>query len=167
MNILARALLVLALLVPSLASASVTGTATPESRAEATRLLGALDMQALLDKSIDVSIDALVQGQPALAPYRGVMKTFFGKYMSYESLKPQLVEIYAQAFTASELKELGAWYASPTGKKAMQVMPGLMQAGSELGRKQIEAHMPELQKMVMDEGARLKAASGAAAKPAQ
>jgi len=161
MKTLARALLLAALLLPSLANAA----ATPESRAEATRLLDSLDMQTLLDRTITVSIDSLVQSKPELDPYRGVMTDFFRKYMSFESLKPQMVEIYADAFTAEELHQIRDWYSSPTGKKAMQVMPSLMQAGSEIGRKQVEAHMPELQKMVQEQAERLKAAQDAAAKP--
>jgi len=162
MKSLARALLVLALFLPSLAFAQ----ATTESRAEATRLLETLDMQALLDKSIAISIDSLVQGKPELEPYRKVMTDFFHKYMSYESLKPRMIDIYAEAFTAKELVEIREWYQSPTGKKAMLIMPSLMQKGSELGRQAVEAHMPELQKMVQDEAARLDAAAKAQPKPA-
>jgi hypothetical protein len=156
MKTLAQALLALALLLPSLARAE----ATPESRAEAARLLDSMDLQAMLDKSITVTMDSLLATKPELQPYRGVMLEFFHKYMSYESLKPQMTDIYADAFSAKELAEIRGFYESPTGRKALQLMPSLMQAGSEMGKKRVEEHMPELVKMVQDEAERLQKASG-------
>jgi hypothetical protein len=119
-------------------------------------MLDAMDMQGTLDKVIEVSIDSQVKAQPALEPYRGVLQEFFRKYMSYESLKPRMIEIYAEAFSAQELAEIRAWYASPTGRKALKLMPSLMQKGAEVGQQQVEAHMPELLKMVQDQTDRLK-----------
>src|SRR6185436_14175284 len=112
MKILARAVLVLALFLPGLASAQ----ATPESRAEAVKLLEALNMRSMMDQMINLTLDSQLEAKPELKPYRGVMMKFFEKYMSYDSLEPQMVEIYAGAFTAKELAEIRAWYASPTGK---------------------------------------------------
>ena len=158
MKSLARALLALALAFPALACAQ----ATPESRAEAARMLDTMDMNATLQKSIDIALDAQLKAQPALEPYRGVMLDFFSKYMSYEALKPKLVEIYAEAFTATELAEIRSFYASPTGHKALDVMPTLMQKGGDIGREQIEAHLPELLKQVQDQTDRINAAKPAA-----
>jgi hypothetical protein len=152
MKHIARALLALALFLPTLALAQ----ATAESRAEAGKMLDAMDMQGTLDKIIEVSIDSQLKAQPALEPYRPVLQEFFRKYMSYASLKPKMVEIYAEAFTAQELAEIRAWYAGPTGRKALKVMPSLMQKGAEIGQQQVEAHMPELVKMVQDQTDRLK-----------
>jgi hypothetical protein len=163
MNLFARALLALALLLPQAAFAA----ATPESRVEAERLLQTLDMQKTLDEAIRVNLDAQVKAQPELAPFRQVMLDFFSKYMSYESLKPQLVETYAEAFTAKELQEIRVFNESPTGRKAMQLLPTLMAKGAEIGQKQVEAHLPELLKMVRDEAEKLKQqeAAPAAKKP--
>ena len=153
MTLIPRALLAVLLCLPSLAFAA----ATPESRAEAARMLDEMDMKAALDRVIEVSLDAQVKTQPALEPYRGVMLEFFRKYMSYEALKPRMVDIYAESFTAQELAEIRTWYASPTGRKAMQLMPSLMQKGAEMGQEQVQAHMAELLKMVQDQTDRMKA----------
>jgi hypothetical protein len=157
MKLFARALLVVALCLPTFAHAA----ATPESLAAATRLLESMDMQATLDKSIELALDMQIKAQPALEPYRGVMEEFFHKYMSYEALKPQLAQQYAEVFTAAELDELTKFYASPTGRKALELVPSLMQKGGEIGQAQVEAHMPELLKMIQDQTDRMKAAEPA------
>lgn len=158
MNTLARALLVLALSFPAFAHAG----ATPESRLEAERLLAAIDMQKTLDAAIALNVDAQVKAQPELAPFRQVMLDFFHKYMSYEALKVQLVEAYAEAFTADELKQIRAFNESPTGRKAMSLLPSLMAQGAEIGQKQVEAHLPELTRMVQEKAAELEQERGKA-----
>lgn len=155
MNILIRTLLALCLLLPGYAQAQ----ATDASRAEATRLLDALDMQATLDQTLELSLDAQIATNKELAPYRAVMLGFFRKYMSYESLKPQLVTIYAEAFSAAELAEIRAWYQGPTGRKAMRILPSLMQKGSEMGQSLVQAHLPELLQLIQAESERQKAAA--------
>ena len=157
MKSLLRALLVLVLCLPSFALA--------EQRKEAALLLDQIDMQATLDQSISLSLDAQISSQPQLAPYRETMLAFFRKYMSYESLKADLVRIYEEAFSEKELAQLRAFYATPIGKKSLQLMPSLMAKGAELGQKRVEAHIPELTKMIQEQTERLKGEGEAEAKP--
>ena len=153
MKSLLRALLVLALCLPSVALAD------QPARKEAALLLDQIDMQATLDQSIALSLDAQIKSQPQLGPYRETMLEFFRKYMSYESLKADMIQIYEEAFTEQELAELRAFYATPTGRKSLELMPSLMAKGAEMGQKRVEAHIPELTKMIQDQTDRLKAAA--------
>jgi hypothetical protein len=43
------------------------------------------------------------------------------------------IRIYAKYFTESELEDLTAFYASPTGRKSIEVMPHLLREGMEAG----------------------------------
>lgn len=89
-----------------------------------------------------------VQQNPTLAPYEAVMREFLGKYMSWDSLKADLIKIYAEEFTASELAELNKFYQSPVGKKTVQKMPALMTKGAQIGTQRVQEHMAELQAAV-------------------
>jgi hypothetical protein len=43
------------------------------------------------------------------------------------------IRIYAKYFTEAEIVDLNAFYATPTGRKSMEVMPQLMREGMEAG----------------------------------
>lgn len=49
-------------------------------------------------------------------------------------LMDQMVPIYAKYFTHAEIKDLLAFYGTPTGKKAIAVLPQVMNECSEVGR---------------------------------
>ena len=127
-------------------------------QAEAARLLDAMDMQATLDASIEMTMDSQLAANPALAPYRAVMLDFFRKYMSYQSLKADLAAIYADMFTEEELAAIRAFQESPVGKKATHLQPQLMQRAGELGQQRVQANLSELTRMIEAETARIKAA---------
>jgi hypothetical protein len=156
MKILPRALLAFALCVSAFALPALALAQQP-ARTQAAALLDELDMQATLDQTIVVTLDAQIKAQPQLAPYRQTMLDFFRKYMSYESLKPDMIKIYEEAFTEQELSELRAFYSTPVGRKSLAVVPSLMGKGAEMGQKRVEEHLPELAKMIQEQTDRLKA----------
>lgn len=82
--------------------------------------------------------------------------------MRSESLKPDLVELYAGEFTAAELKDARQFYSSTTGRKFIASMPRLMTLGASLGSAQVQKHMPELEQMIKDGAAGIQAAQPAA-----
>jgi len=130
--------------------------ADSDSRKEAENMLDMLGMESTLEQSIDQTLNIQLQQNPALVPYRDVMKKFFQKHMSYQSLKPDMVNIYAESFTASELREIIAFYSTPTGRKTIDQMPKLMSKGGRIGAKRVEDNIQELQQMIQDEAARIQ-----------
>jgi len=58
------------------------------------------------------------------------------RLMSYrDAMIDDFAVIYAQRFTAEELEAVTDFYQSPTGQKFIEAMPGLMQAGAQIGMK--------------------------------
>ena len=58
------------------------------------------------------------------------------KFTSYkEELLNDFALLYAETFTAEEMKEVADFYRSGTGAKFITAMPVLMQKGSEIGMK--------------------------------
>jgi len=150
MNITAKVMLVLSLLFSGVALAD------DDAKVEAEKLLEVLNTKVTMDATIATMLDAQIKQNPQIAPYKHVMLAFFAKYMSYESLKPDLISIYSTEFTASELKAAREFYSTPAGKKFIASMPKLMGLGAKLGGDRVQEHMPELLKAVEDEAARLQ-----------
>jgi hypothetical protein len=135
----------LCLFVPLAARA---GEASPSHIQAAEELFRTMKIDILLDQTIDTILKAQVAQNPDLANVQDVIRQFLGKYMSWEVLKPQMVAIYTDAFTEAELREVNAFYNTPTGQKAITVLPGLMQKGMAIGQKTMQEHLPELQEEI-------------------
>lgn len=136
--------------------------ASDEGKVEAEKLLAVLDLQAAMDQSMLMALEGQIGNNPELVPYKDVVLAYMRKYMSYESLKPELIELYAGEFTASELREARQFYSSTTGRKFIASMPRLMTLGASLGSAQVQQHMGELNQMIKDETARIEAAQAGA-----
>lgn len=115
--------------------------AAPAShRAAAESLLSQMDMDKVLSQSIDQTLKAQVQANPAIATYEPQMRAFFAKYMSWASMKDDMINIYMGEFSEEELKQLGAFYQTPVGKKAIERLPALLAKGAEMGQKRVQEH---------------------------
>ena len=117
-------------------------------RAAAEELLRALGMERTLQASVDQMLDVQLKAQPKLAPLRPVMRRFFAKHLSWAGSKDDLITIYAEEFTESELAEITAFYRTPVGKKTVEKLPVLMGKGAQLGISRVQANQLELQQMI-------------------
>ena len=138
---------VLSLLIGAIAFFQPATTRADEAshRKAAESLFGLMEMETLVSQSVDEMLAMQVQQNPALAPFQAQMKAFLNKYMSWASMKDDMTKIYTAEFSESELKELGKFYETPLGKKAVRKMPALMAKGAEIGQKRVQDHLPELQ----------------------
>lgn len=130
------------------------------SKKEAELLLNTLGLDQVLQQTINQMLDLQLQQNPALLPYKQVMLQFFNKYMSYDSLKGEMVTIYSETFSAPELKQINTFYQSPVGKKTIEKMPELMAKGGQIGAKRVQEHLPELQEMIKVESERIQKLQG-------
>jgi hypothetical protein len=152
MNPLKAALFAAALLTGSLAIAAPD----EESMKQAEKLLTAIGMEQTLTQLTAQMVDAQAQQTPALAPFKPIMLEFFSRYISFQSLKPELVKAYAEGFTTEELKELNAFYGSALGKRALVEIPAIMSKVTQTGTTQVQANIGDLQAMLEAEAKRMK-----------
>jgi len=136
-------------LVSTLEAADENAGGNHQKAAE--QMLTLMDTEMLMKRSMDEMLKAQIQANPMIAPYEGVMKQFFAKHMSFDSLKADLVKIYMDAFTEKELQEMNAFYQTPAGRKAVQSMPVLMGKGAQIGAQRVQQNMPELQSAIAEE----------------
>lgn len=130
---------------------TATSAPTPISashRQAAETLLTLIYPAGSFDKLVDQMLDAQLKQRPEAAAIEPEMRAFFSKYMSWNSLKGDMVEIYSRNFTEPELREISKFYQTPTGRKMSSVLPQLMQSGMEIGQKRVQEHLPELQEAI-------------------
>ena len=92
--------------------------------------------------------DIQVQQKPSLEPYKQTILDFLNKHLNYKILKPDLIKIYTDAYTARELKEINVFYGTPTGKKSLRITPLLTAKGSQLRAQKVQQNMHELTEMI-------------------
>lgn len=108
----------------------------------------ALDMEKTTNEGIDQMIDMQIKTNPALAEKRDAFKKFMQKHMSWSSLKEDYLKIYMSEFTEAELKDMTAFYRTPTGKKVAAKQNVIMMKSSQLGQDRMQANMQELIEMM-------------------
>lgn len=125
-----------------------TVTPSPGAVKAATELMQVMHADKTLRDAISAAFDVQTQSNPDMAPYRGVLQEFADKYVTWDVMGPQLTATYAQIFTESELKDLIAFYKSPTGQKLASQQATLAARGQAIGLQAVQAHQGELADMI-------------------
>ncbi|MBP8131608.1 MAG: DUF2059 domain-containing protein [Candidatus Hydrogenedentes bacterium] len=133
----------------ALGAGSVSVIAAVDAHRDAAeQVVTLIQMDRLIEQSYEQMVDAQILGNPELKPYRELLLEFFRKYMNWETLKEDILNLYVQTFTEAELQDLIVFYSSETGQKTIQVMPELLRRGAEIGVQRVQEHLPELEKML-------------------
>jgi hypothetical protein len=77
-----------------------------------------------------------------------VIKMFTETFDAPGGVLDRLVPLYANTFTHQEIREILAFYQSPTGKKAVAALPQLMQEGQKIGQGLAREVAPELNRRI-------------------
>ena len=110
-------------------------------------------------------IDAQIKTNPAMAPYADIMHTWIAHVLQDIDLQGIVVKLYMESFSEAELRDLITFYRTPTGKKALTVMPQLMQKGMTIGMEKAQEHTAELQELIAMRKQELAADKPGATKP--
>jgi hypothetical protein len=147
-----------------------TPTPTPNAAAHAAaarELFKALKLQAGISDTANAMIDSEIGRNPGLTPYREVMVAWLKKYMTWEAMEPELLKMYTEAFSESELKQMAVFYGSPAGQKSLEKLPEMMQRTAMAGARISQPHQDELRAAMEARSEELKkqAAGGAPGGP--
>jgi hypothetical protein len=145
---MARRLLIVACLL--LLSASVTRAQTPEpgamtaARSLVTTMKLADQYKALLPGILLGLKPTLTQDRPEIErDYEAMMPMIADAFTPYyASMVDAIATVYANNFTAAELREIETFYRQPVGQKMLAKMPAISQqalaVGQEISRKATE-----------------------------
>ena len=145
---------------------------SPAQSAAALELFKAIKLESSLPNTSAAMIDSEINRNPAMAPYRDTMLNWLKKYMTWNSMLPELTRLYVDTYSEAELKELAAFYRTPTGQKSLTKMPELMQKTAMIGAKLGQEHSEELKtamnarrEELMKQQEKAQATAGAAKTP--
>lgn len=129
--------------------------ADAETTKASEELIETMDMGRLIHKSIESTLETqmghfLEMGIPreGVAELKEAMLGFMKDVMNWDDLKPEFIRIYAESFTVAELRDLSAFYKTPTGKKSLEKMPELMNKGMAMGQERMMTRQEDLQKLI-------------------
>ncbi|MEM7082062.1 MAG: DUF2059 domain-containing protein, partial [Pseudomonadota bacterium] len=77
--------------------------------------------------------------------------------ISYEAMKEPMVQIYAKAFSETEIYQIVEFYKTPVGQLTVERMPIIMQEVSKLTQQQMIDLMPKIDQMAMEFAERVAA----------
>ncbi len=129
---------------PAAPAAPTAAPISPAHNAAVQELFGEMKLKTELQRLPDAKINSEISRNPGLAPFRDVMVNWLKKYLTWDAMAPQLTKLYAETFSEAELKEMAAFYKTPTGQKAMAKMPELTQRSAIICAQIGQAHSDEL-----------------------
>jgi hypothetical protein len=141
-------ILVLAALLAPLARAE-------DSLSLASQLLDINGTATFVQQSLEAGVKPYLnnmraQGAPAdlVESIHVEARNFFAENFKWDAAKPEIAKIYAAAFTEAELRDMIAYYKSPTGQKAVEKLPDVTQQAMARALSGVQAHMPDFQQRV-------------------
>jgi len=126
---------------PGPVSTAGPSTATPEQRALATELVQLVQSEATYRATLDRMTEQMMptmeaqskaNGKPLPDDFRKRFKAVLLEVVPYQELVEWSSGLYAERFTAAELRDLIAFYKTPLGQKISLILPEMM---GEVGRK--------------------------------
>jgi len=69
------------------------------------------------------------------------------KELSWDKMKEQYINLYSETFTEPELKDIIAFYKSPSGQAFIKKQPEIMKRSMELTSQMVSRIMPKIQEM--------------------
>lgn len=70
--------------------------------------------------------------------------------LNWEKLEPLFIEVYRSNFTEAEIRDLVAFYRSPTGATLVKKMPGVMQQSMQIVQQRMIPIMQQAQQTIRD-----------------
>jgi hypothetical protein len=139
--------LCLAVLLPS----QTAGAGDESAREQVETLFRLTQMEEKVQASVDSVVQMELRRNPHLQGQRETLESFLQKYIGWQALKEDIAGMYLRTFSAQELKEMNAFYITPTGQKVINVVPQLVQQRNELAMQRLQGHIDELKQLIATE----------------
>ena len=75
---------------------------------------------------------------------KNIYRAWFHQDIDRESMKKQMVDLYAGAFSQVEIEEITKFYQTPAGQKFLQKSPELMKLGGQIGMQEGQKKQQQL-----------------------
>jgi len=123
---------------------------TPAShRQAAMRVIEISGLKAAYGEMIEISLQSMLKVNPSLAQFEEGFREFFAKYANYEAIVPDFAELYMRVFDELQLRQVEAFYHTPTGQLVVSKLSKIMQEGGKIGERKVQEHQKELIEILM------------------
>lgn len=128
---------------------SLDHASTPAThRQAAVQLLSEAGVETAMVTMEEIVLRQQVELHPILKPYESVLREFFDKYISYNALRDDIAELYMGQFNELQLRQMIAFYQTPTGRLTVHELPKVLELATTLAKRKVEDHMSELKQML-------------------
>jgi uncharacterized protein len=173
MKLITRVLLALLFFTPLFAHADQTS-----KQAKVEELLQLTHMDRLMSQMLDQMTErmkASAEQQAAKMEFTPEQKTAYddfqqklsqllGSYLSWEKMKPVMVQVYSETYTDEELDGILTFYRSPAGQAMVAKSPQLMSKTMTAMTEQMSTLQPQVQQLTKDFAAQMEKTAPAPAK---
>ena len=140
--------LVTFLLILSLIASSTISIAMPSSHKDAA--IEYLKAQYAIESTQKVALflfELKIQRNPDLSSFRDIITKWVKKHYTWENLSPAMIKVAMDTFTDIALREMTAFYKTPTGKKLLKKNPEHMRESGKITTIVFEKYKADLNKM--------------------
>lgn len=110
----------------------------------ATQLIGLADLQGAAMAGVTVMLDQQIESSPEIAPYRNLLEEWVRDVFNSPDATTAFARVYAETFTERELRDMIAFYQTPTGQRMVAEQGAIAMAGSRIGEELAQAHAGDL-----------------------
>lgn len=151
-----RAKLITAALAAFIAFSAFAGVKEDLSK----EMLKLMDMQKMMEQVISQvqqmqmtqmkQLNIPEQDQEKVAEFQRKLNAKLAEAISWDKLEPEYVKLFSEVYTEEELKAIVGFYKTPAGQSMLKKQPLLMQKSMVISQKNIQAAMPEIQRMTQE-----------------
>ena len=116
-----------------------------ESAKELLTFLRAKERMTVMVKQI---VAVQIERDPRLGQFQPQIQEFVMKHMAWDSLEPEIVGKYKEAFSEVELREILAFYKSETGRKALANMERILRLAASSRNEVMRSNAAELRELI-------------------
>ena len=117
-------------------------------RQEVQKLFQLTRMEQKIDESVDTILALQLRQNPSLVSHEAIVREFLEQNIGWESIRAGLEDMYMRAFSEQELREMNAFYITPTGQKVIERLPMLVQERNAVSLQRLQRNIGDLQQRV-------------------
>jgi hypothetical protein len=142
-------------------------------RAKSEQLVALMHMDKMMGQMVDAvkaqidqAMNQSVDKQSMTPKQQAIMQDFQQKavelvtsYMSWDVMKPDIVNVYVQTLSDEEMDGMIKFYSSPVGQSVLAKMPQIMKSSMTMTQTRMVSLQPKMKALVDEYVAKMKAAS--------
>lgn len=113
------------------------------------RLFAITGSERLADSVQEVFLTEMRKATPTLAEHEPILREFIAKHGSAAAMREDLIRLYRESFSETELLALLRFYETDVGRGISRKLPAIMNRSTQLSIARIQAHLPELMAILL------------------